>query len=70
MDRVYATVNEGMAQYLSTKSQMDDMLKKGASLYVEHEDGSTELLATPEDGYLFPIPEMTIKVRTGGVSID
>lgn len=66
MDKVYATVNEGMAEYLSVDSQMDEMLSKGASLYIEHPDGTCELLATPEDGYLLPKPKLQKVTTLGG----
>lgn len=68
MARVYATVDEGLAEYLSTDSQMDEMLAKGALLYIENDDGTTELLATPEDGYLLPKPRLQKVTRLGGVS--
>ena len=66
MDRVYATVEGGLAQWLSTESQMDEMLEKGATLYVVHPDDTSELLATPEDGYLLPKPTITVKLIIGG----
>ena len=68
MARVYATVDEGLAEYLSTDFQMDEMLAKGALLYIENDDGTTELLATPEDGYLLPKPRLQKVTRLGGVS--
>lgn len=68
MDRVYASVKGGTAQYLVRDEQMDEMLSKGASLYVYHEDtGTTELLATPEDGYLLPKPTLMRVTKLGGV---
>lgn len=69
MDKVYASVEGGFAQYLSSEKQMDEMLEKGANLYVYHEDTHlTELLATPEQGYLLPKPVITVKLNIGGVT--
>ena len=68
MARVYATANEWMAEYLSVDSQMDEMLEKGALLYIENDDGTTDLLATPEDGYLLPKPKLQKVTRLGGVT--
>lgn len=66
MDRVYAQSEGGLAEYLGTEDQMDEMLKKGTDLYILHDDGSTELLATPKDGYLLPKPQLTITMVIGG----
>lgn len=68
MDRVYASVKGGLAQWLSVESQMDEMLSKGATLYVVHDDNTTEVLATPEKGYLLPKPTITVKLNLGGVT--
>ena len=68
MDRVYAMVEGGFAQWLSAESQMDEMLERGATLYVVHPDDTSELLATPEGGYLLPKPTITVKLNIGGVT--
>lgn len=68
MDRVYASVEGGLAQWLSVESQMDEMLEKGATLYVVHDDNTTEVLATPEDGYLLPKPKITVTIKIGGAT--
>ena len=68
MDRVYASVEGGLAQWLCKESQMDEMLNAGANLYVVHDDNTTELLATPEAGYLLPKPTITVKLNIGGVT--
>ncbi len=38
--------------FLSKSEQMDKMLANGADIYRKNDDGSEELIATPDEGYL------------------